>query len=194
MKILLVNNAEKGIDEYCVPLEGILREKPVQFKRVEYKDVMNIDLSRYRGFILSGSPRGDDIVSHHLPYFRWINFIDKPVFGICAGHHIIGTLYGARLIRDSQGEVGDSSITILQKDPVFMGLEQEIVVAQAHHDAITLPDKFIHLASSEKCPVQVMKHQTRSVYSTQFHPETHNPRIIANFLDIVRRDRGTMVS
>jgi len=186
MKILLVNNAEKGIDDYCVPLEHILRSKSFLFKRIEYPDILRTDRSAYNGFILSGSPCGNDIVEYHLPYFRWINDMDKPVLGICAGHHIIGALYGATLIRDSQSEVGDSTITVLKKDPVFEGLEQEMLVAQAHHDSITLPKKFILLASSKKCPVQAMKHEIRPLYSTQFHPETHNPRIIRNFLELVK--------
>jgi GMP synthase (glutamine-hydrolysing) len=185
MKILLVNNAESGIDDHCVPIECILGEKSAGFRRIEYLEIPGADLSPYQGFILSGSPCGDNIVAHHLPYFNWISHMEKPVLGICAGHHIIGALYGATLVRDSQGEVGESTVTLLQEDPLFVGLGREIVVAQAHHDAITLPDKFMLLASSEKCPVQVMKHQTRPVYSTQFHPEIRNSRIIANFLDIV---------
>jgi len=187
MKILLVNNAEKGIDDYCIPIEHILRHQSVTFKRIEYSEIPSTDLSIYHGFILTGSPCGNDIVEHHLPYFRWIREIDKPVLGICAGHHIIGALYDSNLIRDSQGEVGDSTITILKKDPIFEGLENEIPVDQAHHDAITLPDDFVLLASSERCPVQAMKHETRPLYSTQFHPETRNPRIITNFLDIVMK-------
>ena len=185
MAVLLINCAEKGIDDYCVPIERILREKSAEFRRTEYLEIPGADLSPYQGFILSGSPRVNDIVEHHLPYFNWIRKIAKPVLGICAGHHIIGALYGATLIRDSQGEVGDSTVNLHQKDPLFVGLGREIVVSQAHNDAVTLPNEFMLLASSEKCSVQVMKHQTRPVYSTQFHPETHNPRIIANFLDIV---------
>ncbi len=185
MKILLVNNAEKGIADYCIPIEHILRHQSVTFKRIEYSETLSIDLSIYHGFILTGSPSGNDIVEHHLPYFRWIREIDKPVLGICAGHHIIGALFGARLIRNVESELGDSTITIVKKDPIFKGLEKEIPVDQAHHDAITLPDNFVLLASSERCPVQAMKHETRPLYSTQFHPETHNPRIIINFLDIV---------
>ncbi len=187
MKILLVNNAEKGIADYCIPIEHIIRHQFVTFKRIEYSETLSADLSIYHGFILTGSPCGNDIVEHHLPYFKWIREIDKPVLGICAGHHIIGALFGSRLIRDVESELGDSTITIIKPDPIFNGLEQETLVAQAHHDAITLADNFVLLAGSERCPVQAMKHETRPLYSTQFHPETRNPRIIKNFLDIVMK-------
>ena len=186
MKILLVNNAEKGIDDYCIPVEHILRDMSFTFKRIEYSDILGTDRSAYNGFILSGSPCGNDIVEHHLPHFKWIKMTDKPVLGICAGHHIIGTLFGSTLIHDIQGEKGGSTITILRKDSIFKGLKKNLLVHQAHHDAITLPDKFILLASSEICQVQAMMHEACPIYSTQFHPEIHNPDIIKNFLDIVK--------
>ncbi len=52
--------------------------------------------------IMSGSPRGDDIVDHHLPYFQWLKTCDITIFGIYAGHHITGKLYGARLLRSKK--------------------------------------------------------------------------------------------
>jgi GMP synthase (glutamine-hydrolysing) len=190
MAILLINSAERGIDEFCLPVEGILRDQSIEFRRIEYDEAQGFDRSGYRGFILSGSPCGDDIVAHHLPFFGWIKGMEKPVLGICAGHHIIGTLFGSTLVRKCQSEVGTFPVTVVADDPLFRGLSSEFEVEQAHHDAVTLPDGFVLLARSERCQNQVMRHRLHPVYSTQFHPEMLNPLIIINFLDIARAYSG----
>ncbi len=97
--ILIINSAEKGITEFVKPLEKIVREAGAASSVIEYEETFTTDMTSYDGIIMSGSPRGDDIVDHHLPYFQWIKTCDIPIFGICAGHHITGKLYGARLLR-----------------------------------------------------------------------------------------------
>lgn len=185
MKILIVNNAEAGIDEFVQPLEKILEEGGIPFQTIEYKESPAAVSDRYGGFILSGSPRGDDIVAHHLPYFEWILSVQKPVLGICAGHHIMGRLYGAELLRGVEKEVGDFDIVLDQQDPLFAGFPRRFPVRQAHHDSVSLPREFVRLARSERCRVEAMKHRRRPLYSCQFHPEVSNPRMILNFVDIV---------
>jgi GMP synthase (glutamine-hydrolysing) len=184
MKLLIVNNAEKGIRAFTEPLETILREAGTAVDTVEYEEAPTTDRSQYAGIILSGSPCGDDIVDHHLPYFQWISTIDKPLLGICAGHHIMGKLFGARLQRSVEKEVGDFYITIDQQDPLFAGFPKRFLVRQAHHDSISLPPDFNLLAHSEQCRVEVMKHHRLPLYSSQFHPEILNPRMILNFATI----------
>jgi GMP synthase (glutamine-hydrolysing) len=185
MKLLIVNNAEKGIREFTEPLERILREAGTAVDTIEYEEAPAIDRSQYAGIILSGSPCGDDIVDLHLPYFRWIcTIVDKPLLGICAGHHIVGRLFGAELLRSVEKEVGDFYITIDQQDPLFSGFPKRFLVRQAHHDSISLPPDFRLLAHSDQCRVQVMKHRRLPLYSAQFHPEILNPRMILNFATI----------
>ena len=113
---------------------------------IEYENSLHTDMSLYDGIIMSGSPRGDDIVDHHLPDFQWIKTCAIPIFGICAGHHITGKLYGAQLLRSVEKEVGDNFLYIRQKDPIYNGCPERFLVRQNHHDSITLPKDFILLA------------------------------------------------
>lgn len=184
-KILIINNAEPGISEFCESIEKILKSSGRAFNTIEYRHTLVTNINHYHGIILSGSPRGDDIVDHHLPYFEWIKTCRKPVFGICAGHHIIGTLFGAQLLRSVEKEVGDYLVFVDQQDPIFKGLGNKFLVRQNHHDSITLAQDFILLAHSEVCKVEVSKHAGRPIYSSQFHPEILNPEMILNFADIV---------
>jgi GMP synthase (glutamine-hydrolysing) len=161
---------------------------------IEYEKTPTADMSPYDGIIMSGSPRGNDIVDRHLPYFQWIKTCKTPVFGICAGHHITGKLYGAQLLRSIEKEIGNNFLFIRQKDPIFNGCPGKLLVRQNHHDSITLPGDFILLAHSQGCRVSMMKHPAKPLYTTQFHPEILNKNLILNFIDIVKNHKKSAVN
>ncbi|SHF21852.1 GMP synthase (glutamine-hydrolysing) [Mariniphaga anaerophila] len=183
--ILIVNSAEKGINEFTRPIENIVSNAGFTFETIEYSDCSGFYFDGFDGIILSGSPQGNDIVQHHLPWFQWLRTVEKPVLGICAGHHITGYLFGAKLLRSEEPESGDFVVEVLQDDPLFLGLPQKFTVKQMHHDSISLPPNFELLATSKTCHNQLMKHGTKPLYSCQFHPEYYNHRLIQNFLRIV---------
>ncbi|MCP5105742.1 MAG: hypothetical protein GY950_20305 [bacterium] len=194
VNILVVNNAETCITEFTDPIVHILDRAGVRSQCAEYTEIPAIpmigesDESGYTGIILSGSPRGNDIVDHHMPLFQWIKTCSIPIFGFCAGHHIIGKMYGAALLRSVEIEVGDCYITLDEPgDPLFNGLPSRVMVRQNHNDSITLPPGFILLAHSDVCKVEAMKHPSKPIYTTQFHPEILNEQMILNFTDRVSR-------
>lgn len=183
--ILIINNAEQGETEFTRPLEKIVSEAGFSVEAINYKDCLEFDFEKEDGILLSGSPQGDDIVEHHLPFFYWLKTLEKPVLGICAGHHITGYLYGAKLLRGEEPESGDYPIEILEDDPLFSGMPQKITVKQMHNDSISLPPGFELLATSKTCHNQIMKYWNKPLYSCQFHPEYYNQKLIQNFLKIV---------
>gem|GEM_PF-367971 len=185
--ILVVNSAEKGITEFTDPVVTILDEAGVNARVVEYMEIPGIGGPDFSGIIVSGSPCGDDIVDHHQPWFRWVKSCDIPVLGFCAGHHVIGTMYGAELLRSVEVEIGDFYITLDRPDdPLFSGCDRRVSVRQAHRDSITLPPGFILLAHSDICRVEAMKHPTKPIYTTQFHPEILNKNMILNFVKMCK--------
>ena len=189
MRVLIFNNAEKGVREFTNPIESILIGLGCEWSTVEYTDSIQRNTNNYDGIILSASPFGDDIVDHHKTHYSWILKEAKPILGICAGHHIIGRLFGSILIRDQESEVGDCTVMIDKVDPFFNGVENSFVVKQNHKDSISLPEAFVLLAHSDKCKVQIMKHRARPIYSTQFHAELSSSTLIENFLAIVEQRR-----
>ena len=190
IKLLIVNNAEKGITEFVEPLQKIVSAAGAASEVIEYEETLSTNISSYDGIILGGSPRGDDIVDHHLPYFQWIKTCDVPLLGICAGHHITGKLYGAKMLRSVEKEVGENYLFIQQQDPIFRELPERFLVRQNHHDSITLPQDFLLLAHSENCKVSMMKHPAKPLYTTQFHPEVLNKDLLLNFIEIVSVCKG----
>jgi GMP synthase (glutamine-hydrolysing) len=184
-KILIINNAEPGINEFIEPLQNIVEEMGMNCITANYKEAPEFVFNEIDGILMSGSPQGDDIVEHHLPYFQWLKKIEKPVLGICAGHHITGYLFGAELLRSKEPESGDFEIEMLKNDMLFSGLPKTVKVKQMHNDSVTLPEDFDLLATSNTCKNQLMKHKNKPLYTCQFHPEFYNKDLIRNFLNIV---------
>lgn len=183
-RILIINNAEQGILEFALSVEKIIMEAGAESRIIGYADCLTTNLEEFDGIILTGSPQGDDIVEHHAPYFYWIKNYQNPVFGICAGHHITGFLYGAGLLRSEEPESGDVKISILENDPLLDNLKSNFKARQMHNDSITLPTDFKLLASSTTCRNQLMKHKQKPLYTCQFHPEYNNPELFRNFIKI----------
>ena len=186
-ELLVVNNAEPGIREFAEPILQIISDAGSTPAFIEYAECPATNLSAFDGIILSGSPQGDDIVEHHAPYFQWIKYLEKPVLGICAGHHITGYLYGAKLLRSQEPESGDFEVKIVKTDPLFNELPQKFTVRQMHNDSITLPNDFELLLTSSTCKNQLMKHKNKPLYTCQFHPEFYNHRLIRNFIELCKK-------
>lgn len=186
-KILVINNAEQGIREFAAPIEKIISDAGSSPSFIEYAECADTNLNDFDGIILSGSPQGNDIVQHHASYFKWIKQYEKPVLGICAGHHVTGFLYGSELLRSKEPESGDFMIEIIKDDPLFKAMRSEFKARQMHNDSITVPAEFELLASSSTCKNQLMKHKNKPLYTSQFHPEFYNHQLIRNFIDLCKR-------
>ncbi|MGV8093094.1 MAG: type 1 glutamine amidotransferase [Mangrovibacterium sp.] len=190
MKIFIINSAEPEITEFTQPIAAILKGSDPEVETIDYRDCPITRFGESDGVIISGSPQGDDIVEHHQPFFQWIRTCNKPVLGICAGHHIAGYMYGSTYLRSEEPESGRVTIEILKDDPIFTGLPKRFEVWQMHNDSITLPSDFIHLAKSAGCMNQAMRHAERPLYTLQFHPEYINSKILLNFADLCRNYRN----
>jgi len=89
--------------------------------------------------------------------------------------------------------VGFFPIRQVRKDPLFKGLPQTMTLCCSHYCEVKkLPADFVLLASSDHCRIEAMKHRTRPIYGTQFHPEKfeapyfHGRKMLENFAGIVR--------
>lgn len=183
MRTLIVNNAERGIKDFTDPLAYKLDMMNARYDVRQYSDLPEIDLEKYDKFLLSASPMGDDILEHHLQFYQWVGSYGKPIFGICAGHQIIGRLYGADIIREDGMEDGLSYVTIDIDDPIFKDYGKEIPVIQHHRDSVTVPEDFLRLAHSSRCENQIMRHKTSPIVTVQFHAEDMNLLMIENFYE-----------
>jgi len=160
---------------------------------VHFTDVRCEDLDRdgVKAILITGRSKvvGRDLDASFYPLIRNTQI---PIFGFCGGMQLIGQAYSSKVermrkLRDGEKdpnpryhpgqfkEWGFLPVQIVQRDPLFDGLPDEIVVRESHaFHVVQVPAEFKLLASTPECKVQAFKHRKRLVYGTQFHPEVNN--------------------
>jgi GMP synthase (glutamine-hydrolysing) len=193
--LLLATRAEDPAadDEYAAFLGyGGLDERELERRRIERDPLGEVDLDRYSGVILGGSPytitdpedeKSPAQVRVETELIRLMDEIidrDFPLLGACYGIAIVGRHEGAVIDRTFSEPVGATMLRLTEDgraDPLFGVLPETFEAFLGHKEAITkLPDHAVHLASSAACPVQAFRVRT-NVYATQFHPELDVPGI-----------------
>lgn len=187
--LLITSRGEEPVasDEYAAYLHLTgLDQEDLEWRRIEREPLGPVDLQRYSGIILAGSPytvsepselksavelRAERELAHLLDE---VVQHDMPFLGICYGIGTIGLHQGATVDR-TYGEVTQAVTIDLSEagksDPLFRELPERFTGFVGHKEAISdVPDHFAVLASSATCPVQAFR-VGRNVYATQFHPE-----------------------
>ena len=77
-------------------------------------------------------------------------------------------------------------------DPLFKGLPRTMIMRCSHYCEVKkLPGDFEVLAESDHCRIEAMRHKTKPLYGTQFHPEAYaepfldGKELLANFAAVV---------
>jgi GMP synthase (glutamine-hydrolysing) len=146
--------------------------------------------------ILTGSsallsiPRTRELFQPEMNLVRKAKF---PILGICYGHQIIGSAFGAPLRDLGQMLRGYEKVSVVQKHPLFDGLPSDLQLAESHRQELTkVPHEFQHLAQSTTSKVEAMVHRSKQIFGVQFHPERsnddhpHGRMIIQNLLKQIR--------
>ena len=142
------------------------------------------------GLVLSGgAPRIglDNSLGNCAEYLEKATF---PILGICAGHQFMGRFFGGDVKPSKIPEFGKVQLMLLCDDePLFEGVPKKSIVWESHNDEVTvLPKFFLHLAESENCKIQAMRHKNKPLYGLQFHPEVehteYGERIFKNFVQL----------
>lgn len=69
---------------------------------------------------------------------------------------------------------GFYSIARVKQDPLFEGLPETMTMRCSHYCEVKqLPPGFDLLAGSGHCEIEAMRHASRPLYGTQFHPEAY---------------------
>lgn len=169
---------------YC-QLTGLLPEE-LEWRRIDQHPLGELDLDRYSGIILAGSPytvsepesvKSADELRVERELAELLDGVverDFPFLGICYGIGTIGSHQGARVDRTfgEPSQAARISLTAGGKlDPLLRELPPEFDAFVGHKEAISeVPGHLTVLASSPTCPVQAFR-VGANVYATQFHPE-----------------------
>jgi GMP synthase-like glutamine amidotransferase len=152
-----------------------------------------LDRLGVRAIVVSGhSTLIDDYDPRSLaPLVEIIRETSAPLLGLCGGHQLIGLAFGASaapmgrlapgeadphpdLAPGMRKEWGPYPVRLSRRDPLFEGLGERVIVEQRHFwELKSVPAGFVHLATSDACLIQAIRHQSRPLYGVQFHPERY---------------------
>lgn len=167
-----------SFDEFVKPIANIVKgANPFVIKH--FTELSGLDIEEADCIILCGTALQDNEFAGHVDSFGWLVETEKPVLGICAGMQVLGMAFGAS--REKARETGMVKVTVEIENPLLPFPEFE---AYALHDyALTMVKRFQILATSGNC-IQMIKHESKSIYGILFHPEVRNEDIIRNFLKL----------
>lgn len=119
-----------------------------------------------------------------------------PVLGVCLGHQGIVQAFGGKIVNAPCVMHGKASAIEHDGTGLFAGLPSPISAMRYHSlvaEPETLPDCLHVNARTADGVIMAVEHRSAPVYGVQFHPESIGtplgPRILANFLAMVRADR-----
>ncbi len=129
---------------------------------------------------------------------NWVLNLEKPFFGICLGHQLLGDALGAPVVKSQIPEIGFKEISVNRKLPsnsLFRNFPEDMRVLQGHSAEISnFSKKSVSvLASSDNCSIQALSYLNHA-FSVQFHPEVYDhtiqkwitiPKIKQDFHDAV---------
>jgi len=120
------------------------------------------------GIFLSNGPGDPSAVTEGIATAKELVKAEKPVFGICMGHQILGLSLGAETFKLKFGHRG-------LNQPAGLAQQQVEITSQNHGFAID-PDtlasdiQITHLNLNDHT-VAGLKHKTLPLFSVQYHPE-----------------------
>ena len=166
---------------------GKLKPSEVRRIRMEKESFAGLDVSDYAGVMVGGGPSNVSDAESEKPHFQQrfeteLNALyeqifhkDIPYLGSCYGLGSIARFKGAPVSKERYSEpVGSARIEITedgQQDPLLQGFPAQFTAFNGHKEACqTLPEGGVLLASSEACPVHMIRFG-KNIYATQFHCE-----------------------
>ena len=198
MKIVVVNNY-KAPGQIETALENIEKSAQQPVDRIDFAEPdldIRVAESRPDLLILTGSgallskPETRKLFQPEMDLVRKTRI---PILGICYGHQIIGSAFGAPMRDLGQMFRGYENVRVVRDHPLFDSLPPDLVVAESHRQELTkIPDEFQLLAQSKTTKVEAMVHRSKPIYGVQFHPERssddhpHGRMIIQNLLKQIR--------
>jgi len=174
-----------------------VKEAGAETSIVDHKSLITLDptsLGRsYGAVILSSTEALFTRTADRNQFESFIQYLPKveiPILGIGGGHQALAVAHGGSVSKIGHPIKGYQTVELEDKDTLLAGLPAKIRVMQNHHEQVkSLPSSFVRIATSQDTKNEAMKHETKSLYGVQFHPERWNEtnragkRILENFIE-----------
>jgi anthranilate/para-aminobenzoate synthase component II len=178
MKILLINNYQQNNETATYEaLKLALAGHEVKIQR--YKPGLRFDDAGKDLVILSGgggegSEINDQYSKDKLWYEDQINYIlssQKPILGICMGFEVIARAYGSKVIEMKDYITGFRRVVSTKRG--IESFNKKLLTQYENHiwHVPQVPSKYFEVLADSATGVEIIKHKTRPIFATQFHPE-----------------------
>jgi GMP synthase (glutamine-hydrolysing) len=182
--LLLVNN----ISSYFDDLQECLRKIDSRYVVKRYDELDGFSVSNCDGIILSGRTGVvKEMNISNMQILRSAYREDKPLLGICYGAEITALAFNGSLSRLGERIVGDNEVMIRNHN--LLTAKKSLNVFESHGFQIArLPDEFRCIADSRNCKYEMIEHEKKRIFGTQFHPEVSKDgvEILRNFSHLTK--------
>jgi anthranilate synthase component 2 len=114
---------------------------------------------------------------------------ELPIFGVCLGHQVICSAFGARVGLAPRVCHGRASWVHHDGKGLFAGLPSPLLAARYHSLVVepkSLPPALLGAAWADGGELMAVRHASQPLWSVQFHPESflteHGQALVQNFV------------
>ncbi len=170
--------------EFVWPIQRALPlpSKAILLSKLNEKTIKDFDV-----IVFSGCQLKDNDYIKKIPKLKWLTEISKPILGICAGQHILGMVYGAKLSILKNPAIGVHPVKIVKQHDLVHSFFKKFNVYSLHGNQISLPKNFECIATSKFAKNEIMVHKTKPIVGVSFHPEVLNKPFFHAFLGWVKK-------
>ena len=151
-------------------LINFLEKKQISFEQAS-PAMINLDsLSEFDSFILSGRRKNEkktnEINSKIILHALGSN---SKLLGICYGAEILALTLGGTIKKSNSLQKGDETVSVIKENSIS---DHPIDVFESHNYEISkLPNSLIPIGRSDNCQYEIIQHESKLIFGTQFHPE-----------------------
>jgi GMP synthase (glutamine-hydrolysing) len=180
LAVLVIDNGSPYVKDITLCLDNL--RQVYDLKRYDDEFL----LSNYQKVILSGRRRNKkEINSINSKIIKTCFTNEIPVLGICYGAEIIALTFGGSLHRTDLIQ-GFRRIKVEKTTKLLERVGCDVY--ESHSYAIShLPQNFICVASSDTSKHEIICHNSKKIFGTQFHPEKSGEcgtELIRNFVEL----------
>ncbi len=195
MKIIVIDNYDSFVYNICDYI-GRLRLAEIEVYRNDVLSVDEILNKSPDGIVISPGPGEPENAGISVELIKKVKS-DIPLLGVCLGHQSIAVAFGGKVTRARRILHGKTSHINHSGTGIFKDIKNPFL-ATRYHSLIVQDDDFPRVlrvtARTSDDEIMAMEHKEFPIWGVQFHPESilteFGLKLIENFIDMVRNDRG----